>query len=304
MSLDARVVFETCVNRLVSKPETLRKARPLYAYFHKYESQYGELSQIAKLETRMAELFPEDPKLEYFASRFSSESFSPVAAPIIISKAIQMRPKQMAPAIEQPTSVRDSMPPPRHEQSPKPHFIRATASPKRPFGIDDDDLNPSKRFARGISPLKGAAGRRLDQQRRNQTSALHRDITFLLGILPPSHTYDAQRLNPAGMTALLRDTQLPDYASWKAKTGGQYLFAAPTHGRQASNDGRPLSPYGRMASTTGYRNSPLRTESGTAYATKPFAPPDAIAAAPSWQPLAGSVYGAPNPAGQYSVYRF
>ena len=69
---DARVVFETCVNRLTSKPETLAKARPLYAYFHKYESQYGELSQILKLEARMAELFPDDPKLKSFTCRYSS----------------------------------------------------------------------------------------------------------------------------------------------------------------------------------------------------------------------------------------
>lgn len=294
---NARVVFETCVNRLVSKPETLHKARPLYAYFHKYESQYGELSQISKLEARMVELFPNDPKLKYFTSRYSSDSFDPVAAPIIISKAVQMRPRQLLPAMEQPVSVRGSIPPPRHEHSPRPQFIRATASPKRPFGIDDDELNPPKRLARGVSPLKGAAGRRLDQQRRNQTSALHRDITFLLGILPPSHTYDAHKLNPAAMTTLLRDTQLPDYASWKAKTGGQYLFTAPTNNR-------PLSPYGRMASATGYRNSPLRTESGSGYATNPYAPPDATAAALSWQPPASSGYGVPPPAGQFGGYRF
>lgn len=256
----------------------------------------------------MAELFPDDPKLKYFTSRYSSESFNPVAAPIIISKAVQMRPRRMVPVIEQPaSSAQDNNPPPsRHDQSPRSQFVRATASPKRPFGMDDDELNPPKRLARGVSPLKGAAGRRLDQQRRNQTSALHRDITFLLGILPPSHTYDAQRLNPAGMTALLRDTQLLDYASWKAKTGGQYLFTAPTHARQTPNDfnGRPLSPYGRMASTTGYRHSPLRTESGSAYAANPYAAPDATASAPSWQPPVGSVYGAPPPAGQYGGYRF
>ncbi|KAG5919490.1 mRNA 3'-end-processing protein rna14 [Claviceps capensis] len=305
---NARVVFETCVNRLVSKPETLHKARPLYAYFHKYESQYGELAQISKLEARMAELFPDDPKLNNFTARYSSDSFNPVAVPIIISKAVQMRPKQMAPAIAQPTLARESSipPPTRHEQSPRPHFVRATASPKRPFGMDEDDLNPPKRVARGVSPLKGAAGRRLDQQRRNQASALHRDITFLLGILPPSHTYDAQRLNPAGLTTLLRDTPLLDYASWKAKTGGQYLFTAPTHTRPAPNDfnGRPLSPYGRVASMTGYRQSPLRTESASGYAANPYAPPDALSAAPSWQPPAGSMYGAPPPAGQYGGYRF
>jgi cleavage stimulation factor subunit 3 len=304
-------VFETCVNRLVSKPETLPKAKLLYAYFHKYESQFGELSQISKLEARMAELFPQDAKLSYFTSRFSTESFDPVAAPIIISKAVQMRPKQLVPIIEQPLLARESIPPSRQEQSPRPQYIRATASPKRPFGIEDEELNPPKRVARGASPLKGAAGRRLDQQRRNQSSALHRDITFLLGILPPAHTYDTARLNPASMVTLLRDTPLPDYASWKAKTGGQYRVSSASHGRQTSGDftNRPISPYGRMAAASGgYRNSPLRTESGGAYATNPYAPPPdagAGAGAAAWQPPAAGAYGVPPPTGQYGGgYRY
>ncbi|OAA73596.1 Suppressor of forked [Cordyceps fumosorosea ARSEF 2679] len=255
---NARVVFETCVNRLISSPETLAKARPLYVYFHKYESQYGELSQVSKLEERIAELFPEDPKLEYFNQRFSSERFDPVHTPIIVSKAVQMRPKIPPPAIEEPASDRETPGPVRQEQSPRPQYARATASPKRPFGLEEDELNPPKRVARGVSPLKGAAGRRLDQQRRNQTSALQRDITFLLGILPPAHTYDSQRLTATNLVSLLRDTPLPDYASWKAATGGQYRQQTQMHSRQPSGDfARPMSPYGQAAGVSGYRNSPL-----------------------------------------------
>ncbi|KAI5462320.1 hypothetical protein BGZ63DRAFT_354391 [Mariannaea sp. PMI_226] len=302
---NARVVFETCVNRLVSKPETLSKAKPLYAYFHKYESQFGELSQISKLEDRMAELFPEDPKLNYFIARYSSERFDPIAAPLIISKAVQMRPKQLVPAIEQPTSVRNSPLPVRQEQSPRPQYVRATASPKRPLGIDDDELNPPKRLARGSSPLKGAAGRRLDQQRRNQTSALHRDITFFLNILPPAQSYDTTQLNPAAMVSVLRDTVLPDYAALKAATGGQPRFPNPTHARQASGEygNRPISPYGRVSSgSSGYRNSPLRPDGGAGYQAGPYPPPDAAGNQPAWS-QAPSGYGAP-PTGQYGGYRY
>lgn len=303
--IDARVVFETCVNRLVTKPETLAKAKPLYAYFHKYESQYGELSQIRKLEDRMAELFPDDPKLNYFVARYSSNVFDPVAAPIIISKAVQMRPKQTAPVLEPPMSVRNSPLPAKQEQSPRIPYIRATASPKRPLAADDDELNPPKRLARGASPLKGAAGRRLDQQRRNQASALHRDITFLLNILPPAQSYNTQRLSPAAMVSILRDTNLPDYATLKATGGGQPRYANPTHARQASGDygNRPSSPYGRVASgASGYRNSPLRPESGATFQGNPYAPPEAGATPAAWPPAPGA-YGAPPP-GQFGGYRY
>jgi len=63
------------------------KAKPLYIYFYKYELQYGELSQISKLEKRMAELFPEDPKLSQFALRYSGEGFNSTAIRPIISPA-------------------------------------------------------------------------------------------------------------------------------------------------------------------------------------------------------------------------
>lgn len=59
--LDARSVFETAVNKLAQKPETIAKAKPIYAFFHDFESRYGELAQIVKLETRMKDLFPDDP---------------------------------------------------------------------------------------------------------------------------------------------------------------------------------------------------------------------------------------------------
>ncbi|KAI6777943.1 mRNA 3'-end-processing protein-like protein [Emericellopsis cladophorae] len=300
---NARVVFETCVNRLVSKPETLHKAKPLYAYFHKYESQFGELSQISKLEDRIAELFPDDPRLSYFTARYSSDKFDPVAAPVIISKSAQMRPKQLLPTIEQPGSMRSS-PQPAAYESPRPHYVQVAPSPKRPLGPDDEELNPPKRLARGVSPLKGAAGRRLDQQRRNQASALHRDITFILSILPPAHTYDGAPLNAAGLTSILRETPLPPVSEWISKMGPQARQQTPGHGRQTSGEyaSRPLSPFGRVQSASGgYRNSPLAA--GATYPPPPNAgalPPGALP--PGW-PAPPTGYGQPQPP-QYGGYPY
>jgi cleavage stimulation factor subunit 3 len=244
----------------------------------------------------MAELFPEDPKLTSFAARFKTDTFDPVSAPVIISKAAQMRPKQLVPIIEQPTAPRHSPQPlARQEQSPRQNYARATASPKRPLGaLDDDDLNPPKRFQRGPSPLKGAAGRRLDQQRRNQTSALHRDITFLLGILPPSHSFDGRRVNVPGLVATLQNTHVPDQVPPRSQPAG--------HGRQVSGDyQRGASPFGRVASGgAGYRNSPLRTEAPAGYQSGGYGQ-DAGNAQAGWPPAAG--YGGQPPTG-YPGYRY
>lgn len=279
----------------MADPETLPKAKPLYQYFHKHESQYGELSQISKLEARMAELFPEDPKLKSFAARFETDTFDPISAPVIISKATQMRPKQLVPIIEQPNAARHSpLPMARQEQSPRPQYARATASPKRPLGaLDDDDLNPPKRFQRGPSPLKGAAGRRLDQQRRNQASALHRDITFLLGILPPSHSFDGPRVNVGTLVATLQNTHVPDQVQSRPQ--------AAAHSRQVSGDyaQRGASPFGRVASGgAGYRSSPLRTEAPAGYQGGGY---DAANAQAGW-PAAGGYGGQPAPGYGFNRY--
>lgn len=246
----------------------------------------------------MAELFPEDPRLSYFTARYSSDKFDPVTAPLIISKAVQMRPKQFVSTIEQPVAAaRDSPFPVMQEQSPRLQYARTTASPKRPLAADDEELNPPKRLARGVSPLKGAAGRRLDQQRRNQASALNREITFLLNILPPAHTYDGQRFNAMGLTELLRSTPLPDYNTWNAKMATQTRQGTPGHGRQASGEfsGRPSSPFGRLQSASGgYRNSPL----GQGAAANLYAPPS--------DSNSGGILSQwpPAPAGQFGGYRY
>jgi cleavage stimulation factor subunit 3 len=313
---NARVLFETVVNRLTQKPETVHKSKVLYAYFHKYESQFGELSQIAKLEKRMAELFPEDPKLATFSARYSTEKFDPIAARIIVSPATQLRPKSLMLSIEQPASIHNSPRPLPFatRQSPHPQFLTSTDSPKRPLAADDFDEPPRKiqrndfqEFQRGASPLKGAAGRRLDQQRRMQgqgaasyTAApapIARDITFLMSVIPRAETYDYHRINPTKMVNLIRDTVVPDLNTWKNNKDGSSNVAlrgghGPSHNRQVSSDyptqygfnsrdspapqGRPMSPYtgdaarGRLAPASAtYRQSSLRPGSSGSYEPPP-----------------------------------
>jgi cleavage stimulation factor subunit 3 len=225
---DARVTFETSVSRLTSKPENVFKAKRLYSYFHKYESQYGELSQIQKLEKRMAELYPEDPKLLQFSKRFSDEGFDPTAARPIISPSAQMQPKRiLMQSIEQPP-LPDSPRPQYQEASPRPQYLQATNSPKRPFQPEDEiDFNRPRKLARGESPLKGAAGRRLDQQKRLQNQGtpqwqsaapivIPRDVTFLMSIIPRADLYHAATISPEALVRILSQTHVPDYGSWRA----------------------------------------------------------------------------------------
>ncbi|KAJ8121153.1 hypothetical protein ONZ43_g2328 [Nemania bipapillata] len=321
---NARVVFSQTVKRFKEKPELIPKLKPLYAYFHAYEARYGELAQVQDLEKQMAELFPDEPSISPFAARFATDRFDPITARVIISPAQQMRPKA---AILQ--SVEDVSPSARGtpqlmtqaERSPRPRHLSVNPgnihSPKRPFPVDDaDDYNPPRKIARGVSPLKGAAGRRLDQQRRQggtaasgATISIPRDLTFLLGLIPPADTFHAHRFRPERMVQLIRETDVPTFVEWRTQNEQQ---SSRTHTRPASSDyvsyqysgrdspgitGRPASPYGGAVravaqASTAYRNSPLRPGSSGSYE-----PPPATYQAPGpspFNPMAQHPQGLPG----------
>lgn len=247
-NIDARAVFETIVNRLNQKPGAIARAKPLFVFFHEYESQFGELAQIVKLEKRMVEYFPEDPQLARFAQRFAAPTFDPTTVRPVISLKSQMRPKMpinVVPTVEEPQQQHAPPPPqlqvqePRH--SPAPISPRAPAvmpvqiqnpqtshSPKRPFEDVDNELAQPRKLPRGESPLKGAAGRRLDAARRNMMARasennmsgssmptapppapLPREITFLLSIIPGRQHYgNTANFNAVRMVELLARTEL------------------------------------------------------------------------------------------------
>jgi cleavage stimulation factor subunit 3 len=217
---NARTIFEKAVSRLEKDPKTVQKAKPLYAYFHSFESKYGELAQVQKLEARMRDLFPEDPALRIFAHRFEYENalakrFDPTTVTPIISPGTQLRPAA-AQSIEQ-----DFAP---GYLNPAPLGGLSTSSPKRPFGADSSLDGPPRKVARGESPLKGAAGRRLASTRQGgtplQTVAtaasvggnwpVPQHINFLLSVLPNARYTAAltPRIDPVGVVNIMRGVNL------------------------------------------------------------------------------------------------
>jgi cleavage stimulation factor subunit 3 len=264
----------------------------------------------------MAELFPDESSITPFAARFATDRFNPITARVIVSPAQQMRPKTaLLQSVENPSpSVRGTpQPTAQAERSPRTQFLPISTgnlkSPKRPFQADEtDDYNPPRKMVRGVSPLKGAAGRRLDQQRRAQhgqsgttgssaTASIPRDITFLLGLIPPADTFHSHRFKPERMVQLIRDTDVPDFSEWRTRHEQQ---SSRAHARPASTDyapyqysgrdspgltGRPASPYNGAAraiaqTSTTYRNSPLRPGSSGSYE-----PPPATYQAPGPSPF-------------------
>lgn len=210
-------MFETTVRRLASKPESVHKAKPIFAFLHEYEARYGDLVQVTNLETRMRELYPEDPTLDQFSRRYKTPTFDPITVRPILSPS-QTKPKTLRPSF-QPGPAQGMS----HAASPRPEA--SFTSPKRPYPTEDFDYDSDRprKFVRGDSPLKGGQGRRFDQQRRGQPlngqtshykpqgspAPLPREVVNLLSIIPAAYTYNISRLNPEKMIELLRNVEVP-----------------------------------------------------------------------------------------------
>lgn len=169
----------------------------------------------------MRELYPEDPSLKQFAHRHSTSAFDPTAVRLVVSPS-QTKPKAAQGADEGPS-----------QDSPSPRYIDAAAnSPKRPLPTEefDEDYSRPRKHIRAESPLKGAAGRRLDQQKRTHQvngggpsgpqahfkpqappvpPPLPRDVMFLLSIIPKPSYYDAPKFSAEKVVNLLRRVEIP-----------------------------------------------------------------------------------------------
>lgn len=227
-STNARAVFETTVGKITAKPENVGRAKLLYAFFYDWESKFGELTQAAKLEKRMGELYPEDPALTLFSSRYASRligppPFDPCSVRLVLS-ITQIKPKMAVPMEEM-----QALPSIEMAEVPVPVTASAPAStqqstylqsPKR--GLEDSDAElPARKLLRGESPLKGAAGRRQQQKLareglgKQQVPAalsgprpLPPAIYSLLSTIPPASAWRETRFDPAKLVDLLRSADL------------------------------------------------------------------------------------------------
>ena len=224
---NARAVFETTVKRLLGHEdvEHTAKAKPLFAFLHNYESKYGELAQVQALEDRMKKHFPEDPALKLFSSRYSTPIFDGMNVhPVVSARQVQLPENGVMPSTEAPIDVMNS---------PIQRVMDAntTNSPKRPFPDEFEDGGPRK-MARGESPLKGAAGRRMNQQQQQRQGnplaglpsfppvpdALPPAVAYILSILPRASTYVDTRFDSIKMMELIRDVHLPAPSTVPAQT--------------------------------------------------------------------------------------
>ena len=231
---NARVVFESTIPKLTNSSDfTLdqqrEKCRPLFDFMLDYESKYGDLAQIHKLERRMADLYPEELDVSRFSNRFALPSFDAMHAQIIISPT-QAQPKDPSSQLEAPQQPTVTV---KEVNTPKgPEILLGpngpyVASPKRPLE-DSDTESPQRKYFRPESPLKGAAGARMQGKTGAGQSGggfstktyippnalgpmgatvgppmLPPQIEAVLRMLPNAATYNSTRLDAARLVVFL-----------------------------------------------------------------------------------------------------
>jgi cleavage stimulation factor subunit 3 len=240
---NARVVFESTVKKIADAPDMpfeqkRQKCRRLLGYMHEHESKYGDLAQIYKVEKRLRELYAEEPDISHFSHRYALPDFDAIDIQLIISPTQALpRPLQRPPPTAPPpvnNDITNSIEAPEILLGPNGPYV---ASPKRP--LDDADEaeapQPQRKFLRAESPLKGAAGIRIQNSKANnahhaasgsiggnsasgaggfatktfvptQTASappLPPRIESILQMLPNANRYDQVKLDPAKLVAFL-----------------------------------------------------------------------------------------------------
>lgn len=283
---NARAVFKTIASRLEKDPATVHRTKPLYAFWHDYEARYGELNLIKDVEKRMSELFPEDPKLAVFSSRYAEPGFDPCAIRPVVSPATQTKPK--LPGATDVASITG------FNNSPRPAMsvLNMGHSPKRSLEESDNESMPPRKMMRSDSPLKGAAGRRLDAKRAQTKDSngvvgsplnphavppptattghpLHPALYNFLKSLPPAHAARAQLPQvppPAAVMELMRRADLSQFDHSRLMQALQQGYPpapptmqqapTPTQGGWMPPGGGPPPPpygYGQPQPPYGYR---------------------------------------------------
>jgi len=168
---NARALFERSALKIPAD-----RARSLWDAWARYEYLYGDLAAVLKLESRFAEVFPNDSPLKRFAQRFTYNGIDEIAlrdlgfglrsrpsssnpAPLPPISALQPvipSPNHKRPAPESPRSPprrRDSFDrsrsPTRSDLGPAPfkRYRPASPPPPRRFPLTDRDRGPPQRYS-------------------------------------------------------------------------------------------------------------------------------------------------------------
>ncbi|KAK9471101.1 uncharacterized protein V1510DRAFT_427000 [Dipodascopsis tothii] len=212
--VNARALFERMVSKL-SKDA----ARPLFDRFYAYESAFGELAAVAKLEKRIAELYPDVKPMDRFMSRYASVGGAMATGPpgvtataavpvgaasarraALNNPAVVFRERDVGPLAGQGTKrgldeLEDAPDGARkRRQRDRVDFIDPESDES-----DDDGSLGTIGGARGSGSIGSLS-----------TAPQMGNLVKLISALPTPASYKAATINVDGLMALLEQTPIPN----------------------------------------------------------------------------------------------
>ncbi|KAK9453844.1 hypothetical protein V1511DRAFT_461673 [Dipodascopsis uninucleata] len=187
---NARALFERTLSKL-----SAQAARPLVRRFYEYEAAYGgELNGVLKLESRMAEMYPDLASIVRFAERYTFNGHSVIderdVDPDVYDNILQE---------EEESDLEyddDAM-----ELVPTVSVVDASSKAARALKrAHEDSRSESRKRLRRLTAVGTSA---------IVTNTLPDGIMKLLSLLPPVSTYKAVLFDPDELIKLLGNTYIP-----------------------------------------------------------------------------------------------
>ncbi|ODQ65756.1 Suf-domain-containing protein [Nadsonia fulvescens var. elongata DSM 6958] len=169
--VNARALFEKSVDKM--EPE---QAKPLYKHFIKYESDYGELSALSKLEDRFNQLYADEPLVNIFSERFDIYGLNVIQD---VDLGERFKTNISAPAI-----------------------LDAENNESGDYDIDGESGHIKR--ARENEYLNEQS------ERSTPAATVPTGILNILSILPSSVSYGPPTFDPSKLARLLKDIKIPD----------------------------------------------------------------------------------------------
>jgi cleavage stimulation factor subunit 3 len=161
--INARTVFETTLKKEIA-PEWMKK---LFKLMMRYESTFGSLASVGRLEEKYHEMFPKEKAIEAFADRYSFNEHGEFNADDDLIRYNDLR-------------------------------ERDTTSSKRPLDDDDDDLLGSQKKVRFEDDERDV------KEEEPKGEFVTDEIYNLLRLLPNASAVDEPKINNSKLISLLQ----------------------------------------------------------------------------------------------------
>ncbi|KAJ8102479.1 hypothetical protein POJ06DRAFT_244736 [Lipomyces tetrasporus] len=210
---NARALFERTASKLSAKD-----ARPLFHKFYAYEAAYGsELSAVARLESRMCELYPDAKPIARFAGRYTLGEHSVIGerevGPLVYKDILKEEQGISSASLIAEDNFEEDIVTAVPVMAPEPTKSTVKSKRAQKRARTEATGESRKRIRKKEKEKPEPRGTSSNAQQRDpfigNTNTLPDGVMRLLSLLPPASTYKAVLFDPDALVNLIDHTRIP-----------------------------------------------------------------------------------------------